>query len=322
MCITFIARNGKYKFALLFNRDEFFHRLTYPLGFNYQKDHLYKDFLFFPLDCISGGTFLCLNVKNGNFAVLLNNNFKTIPYNPNAKLKRADLPIDFCKGDLADKDYYESFFKILEQNKMDYNGFNFLCGNMRTDELLYYTNNTENKNNNIFVENTVMTEPIALSENLLGLCNAFYDDQDSIYACKVKYGKEKLEQILTSNAYETEKEFVSQLFYFMQDDKKLICEDELPSDKHNLLKEGLKNTKLKEHLVSSIFVKDSLHNIFFEYGTRHTIIVILDYEGNLKIYEQCDEIEEPVENQEKKILKISKRSEGNIKFHEFKLNQI
>ena len=44
-------------------------------NFHYDKDNMYKDCLFFPLDHISGGTFLCLNIKNGNFGLLLNNNF-------------------------------------------------------------------------------------------------------------------------------------------------------------------------------------------------------------------------------------------------------
>jgi uncharacterized protein with NRDE domain len=317
MCITFIVRKGKYKFMLLFNRDEFFNRPTIPIGFNCLEDDKHRDQLFFPLDCISGGTFLCLNVKNGNFGVLLNNNFMTIPYNPNAVLKRADIPIAYCKGEPAESDYYCSMFKNINQNKGLYNGFNLLCGNMLTSRIFYYTNNTENKGKSrMEFSPSNMEDALELEENLLGLCNACYFDDDSVFSMKTQYGKIKLGKILNEE-FSSEKELVKALFNFMQDNEKLL---EQPNFNEESLKEGVKNSKIKEYIVSSIFVNDKIDKHYFEYGTRHTLAILLDYEGNLKVYEQFDEIVEIEKNQNFSQLTVLERVEENIKLHEFKLN--
>jgi uncharacterized protein with NRDE domain len=319
MCITFIVRNWKYKFLLLFNRDEYFNRPTIPIGFNYDKDEKYKDQLFFPLDCISGGTFLCLNIKNGNFGLLLNNNYTTIPYNPNAVLKRGDLPIDYCKGEPTDDEYYSTFFKILNQNKELYNGFNLLCGNMIRSKVLYYTNNTENKGKlQMDTSFQNMEEAAELEENLLGLCNACLFDKDSVFSIKTQYGKSKLEKIL-SEEFTSENEFVKSLFNIMQDDKKLLDQ---PSISEHSFKEGVKNSKIKDYVVSSIFVKDKIDDSYFEYGTRHTFAILLDNNNILKVYEQFDEVMEIMKNKNLNQLTVLDRIEENIKLHEFKLTEI
>jgi uncharacterized protein with NRDE domain len=313
MCITFIAKDKhkKFKFILLFNRDEFLNRPTYPLGFH-NEDEENKNFLFYPLDCISGGTFLCLNIKTGNFGCLLNNNFKHIPYNPNAKLKRAEIAIDYCK--LNEEKEIDQLIQKIDQNKMDYNGFNFLFGNFQNNDVYYYTNNPG--------QGKEMNKQIKVEGDLIGLCNSHIEDESSVYYTKVGYGKKRFEEIL--NNFETEDELIDQLFKMMEDDTKLIERD--PNidlnDPNRLL-----NPKLKSFIVGSLFVKHELENINFEYGTRHTIVVTLDYENRLKIYEHCDDVVKEGVNdsshnnhvETKNFFTLVKRQRENMNIHEFKI---
>lgn len=310
MCITFIAKNKhkKYKFIILFNRDEFLNRPTFPLGFH-NEDNENKNFLFYPLDSISGGTFFCINIKTGKFGCLLNNNFKNIPYNPYAKLKRADIAIDYCK--LNDEIQVEQFILKIDQNKMEYNGFNLLFGNMQQTETYYYTNNTE--------ENKEINKHVNVEGDLIGLCNSHIEDVCSVYYTKIQYGKKRLEEILKN--FETEDELIEQLFQMMEDDAKLIQKDPNINLKDNNL---LFSPNLKSYVVSSLYVNHQLENINFEYGTRHTIIVTLDYEHKLKIFEHCDNIHKEVicsncnDNAEiKSIFTLGKRHRDNMNIHEF-----
>ena len=93
------------KFFLLFNRDEYLNRPTIPIK-------LYEGYLLYSLDEKSGGTFLCVNIKNGNFSCLLNHEFKENPYSATTKFKRGSLPIEFCK-----EENFEAFFKKLKENQ-------------------------------------------------------------------------------------------------------------------------------------------------------------------------------------------------------------
>jgi len=157
MCICFIYftnnPNSKIKFIILFNREEFLKRPAESLGFH-PINRQSQDFLLYPLDVPTQGTFLCLNTKNGNFCFLLNNPLKSNSYNPNCKLKRGSLPLEFCKLDDRENSWND-FFEKLNEDKAEYNGFNILCGNFKKGIVKYYTNNSEDIRFNAenFVEN-------------------------------------------------------------------------------------------------------------------------------------------------------------------------
>ena len=286
MCITFfsINPNKSYKFLLLFNRDEFLSRKTLPLDFHYRKDKAFKEILFYPLDCTFEGTFLCINIKNGNFCCLLNHNSEAIPFNPNAKLKRGDIPINFCLLD-AERNQWENFFKNLDSTKLNYNGFNILCGNIVNENYFYYTNN--------YIEEDGIEIPYKFaSSGVYGVSNSFLSG-NTIYNTKVNYGKQILEKILSKEDYINEKDFVYKLFEFMGDKTKLInCDDSetvYPKLENNFLT-AMHDKKIKNYIMSSLFVNDRVEKIMLEYGTRHTICILCDYENNLCIYEYFDEI--------------------------------
>lgn len=284
MCICFCSwcGNDKYKLILMFNRDEIFSRETIPIGFNLKSDDVFEDYLFFPLDIISGGTFFCLNVKNGNFSLLLNNNFKNIPYNPNPKFKRADLPINFCK--LGEEEDHSIFINDINTNKMDYNGFNLLFGNMNEEKIFYYTNNAlANKNREVEFHKAV-----EVTDKLFGLSNCFIENTETVHFQKVELGKKKLSQLLQSK-FEDENVFIQKLFDIMEDETKLEPRN---FEKVKLLKEGIATqfNQIKQYIVSSIFVSDNVEGINLEFGTRHTFVLTLDYKNNLTLYEKFDEI--------------------------------
>jgi uncharacterized protein with NRDE domain len=286
MCITFfsINPNKSYKFLILFNRDEYLSRKTLPLNFHFYKDKAYKDILFYPLDCKFEGTFLCINTKNGNFCCLLNHTSEGFPFNPDAKLKRGDIPINFCQLE-AESTQWENFFKDLEGSKSEYNGFNIICGNFVYEQYYYYTNN--------YISDDDIGVPYKFSKpGVYGVSNSSLSG-NSVYNIKVQYGKQILQKILSRDDYNNEKEFVYKLFELMGDKTKLISCDDSESlyglVENNSFKEILEE-KFRNFISSSVFVDDKLEKIMLEYGTRHTICILCDYENNLSVYEYFDEI--------------------------------
>lgn len=318
MCITFLSMNShkQYKFILLFNRDEFFNRPTSSMNFHCEEGE-HKDSLMYPLDIISGGTFLCVNVKNGNFCVLLNNPFEDFPYNPNTKVKRGSIAIDFCKSE----DNYADFFTTLTQNQKEYNGFNIICGNMVSGLVYYFTNNNSGK----FQETSDLVQfPMKLNFDIFGLSNNFIHDNCSIYSKKVEYGKKRIHEIIEKSSDSSEEEFIENLFSVMEDDTKLH-EGEVDTSKFtNIEKDFAKYKELKNYLISSIFVRDSVDGAFYQYGTRHTIILTLDYESNFKIFEHCDDVIQnnsiDILNKDSDYLSLGKRDKCSMKVHKFTIN--
>ena len=145
MCLCFIYftshPNSKIKFLILFNREEFLKRPAESFGFH-PIDGLKQNYLLYPLDVPTKGTYLSLNTKNGNFSFLLNNSLKSNSYNVNCRLKRGSLPLEFCKLDDQENNW-NIFFEKLNKDKAEYNGFNIICGNFKNRIVKYYTNNSE-----------------------------------------------------------------------------------------------------------------------------------------------------------------------------------
>jgi uncharacterized protein with NRDE domain len=270
MCLSFfgVNVNGKIKFILLFNRDEYFNRETLPLGF-YCEDEEYKDKLLFPLDIISNGTFLCINKENGNFCILLNNTREDKPYDPKLTLKRGSIPIEFCKLDNND---YDQFFKSLEEKKNEYNGYNIICGNMIIGSLFYYSNNTQE------------VCPIKLQQGeIIGISNYSINYKTE----KIEYGKKSLSQIIKCEDIDSIK---YSLFDLMQDQKK-FCDLEILKNIFHFEFNKI-DYEVKKALLSSIYITDNINNFYFKFGTRHTICLIMDNMNILNIYEYFDEFEE------------------------------
>lgn len=252
MCISFFGFNvfKEIPFFLCFNRDEEFSRETGQFG----PSEEFPD-LIYSLDLITGGTFLCLNSKNGNFCCLLNNSEK---YNEGAILKRGLIPIEFCLKNDENSDFFE-FFENLKQNSQKYNGFNIICGNILKKIFFYYTNNDPES-------------PIKLeSGQLYGISNHHIFDPFQ----KVKHGLELFNKIDTEITF---KDFKEEALKIMKNREKFekidIVED---FDQHSLLK----NVLLKKYMRSSIFMESNLkieedRVVLTEHGTRQTIIIMMD----------------------------------------------
>lgn len=299
MCISFVSYeiSGEIKFALIFNRDEFFNRETSTMGFN-STDEKYKNKLFYPLDVLSNGTFLCINIDNGNFCCLLNNNFIENPYNSSKTSKRGNISIDFCKLDNTISDY-DSFFKILKETKDEYNGYNLLCGNMKTGPIYYFTNNSTDYED---VDLPIVLNP----KHIVGVSNYFlYNKID-----KVEHGKQLVEEVLQS--YSNKDDIVINLFKIMENNKKFMNIDLV---KDNYEANILINKELKHYVSSSIYINDNVLDKYIEYGTRHTICLVMDKDNRLEIFEYFDEI---IQNES--CLTLKKRDingRDNFKIYEF-----
>ena len=259
MCITFFGFNvhPKIRFFLLFNRDEFLNRPTVPFK-------IYDDCLIYSLDELTGGTFLCFNLKNGNFGCLLNSPFKENPYSSTVKFKRGMLPIEFCK-----EENYENFFTKLIENKKEYNGFNLLCGNVLKKQLFYFTNNETYNSKSIMM-------PISLDPFIIhSIENTWMFNE--IFA--TKYGKEMIKNILESlcqNTHFNNEILINSLINVMSDD----TVDPTPGLDFNNQKVVMHSSIFKHHF-------KSLNNetLFYEFGTRQTIGIIMDQDNNIYIVE-------------------------------------
>jgi uncharacterized protein with NRDE domain len=262
MCISFfgIDCHPNIKFFLLFNRDESLSRPTLPLK-------LYDDYLVFSLDEISGGTFFCLNIKNGNFSCILNYPLIENPYSETVKFKRGALPIEFCQ-----EENHELFFKRLSENLKEYNGFNLICGNILTKKIYYFTNNSEMNQFNYKL-------PIELNcSKIYGVENTWIFNE--IFA--TKHGINKLKSLL-GNTITIDKDNILDQFYNIMSDTTTdpdIYIDKLDKDFFNdfcIFKK-------------SFNIHDKKMN-YFEFGTRQTICLYVDNDNNIFLREYFKIIE-------------------------------
>jgi uncharacterized protein with NRDE domain len=153
--------------------------------------------------------------------------------------------------------------------------------------------------------------------NIIGLSNSFIND-NTIYNEKVEFGKQKIIALMNESQGKTDEELIKDLFKLMEDETKMIDENDLEKLLEN--KNILENQPLKKYLISSIFVRDSIGGNYFEYGTRHTIIVTLNYENKLKIYEQLDKIVIKTDMSSKNgIFSLNKRDFSNVDLNEFQI---
>ena len=264
MCITFFGFNchTEIKFFLLFNRDEYLNRPTIPIK-------LYEGYLLYSLDEKSGGTFLCVNIKNGNFSCLLNHEFKENPYSATTKFKRGSLPIEFCK-----EENFEAFFKKLKENQIEYNGFNLLCGNLLLKKMFYFTNNNQ-------MNDKLIELPIELDLfNIYSIENTWIFNE--IFA--TLYGKEKLKSFFDCISYnnlnpdDLFKMFFNLMFDSTSDNSFVIDTNDKESFNDQCIFKKCYN-----------YFKHEIN--YLEFGTRQTICFYMSNENKFYLTEHFKIIE-------------------------------
>jgi uncharacterized protein with NRDE domain len=161
-------KHSEYKLILVANRDEFFERPSAPLqqwdsGFYAGKD------------LRAGGTWLGMH-PNGRFAAITN--FRDLKNKQEFTKSRGDLVKNFLEGEMDPKSYLEE----IEEEKMEYEGFNLLVGNH--EGLFYLSNKTEGIQ--------------ALTPGLYGLSNAILETPWP----KLVNAKESLSQYIAKNNFE------------------------------------------------------------------------------------------------------------------------
>jgi len=257
----------------MFNRDEDLSRPTIPLK-------SYDDTLLYSLDEISGGTFLCINKKTGNFACLLNHPRTDNPYKEGLTLKRGAIPIDFCKIEFNEESL-NKFFDNLKKTIEEYNGYNFVCGNFNVNYAYYFTNNFSDKG--IKIDQL----PIVLNDKSIhGVENKFlYED-----SVRVNHGIKLFKETLSlendknsENLFEVVRAKVMENHTKLTDIKKLDKKDIEDPIKFKLFRKGCIYIKDKEN------ISDEEH--FFEFGTRQTISIQVDESNTVKITERFGGIE-------------------------------
>ena len=265
MCITFFLVNDSkdssipYKFILAFNRDEVIGRETLPL-------HAWSDDpnIIGGRDVHAGGTWIAVNVKTGNIALLTNVVWKGWK-RKGKSLSRGKLTSNFLATDFYEKWLRTSKFELSKQDysaiardyckkileeKDKYNGFNLIVGNLKA-LCFWYCGNYCSKE-----------MPIEISNGIHSLSNLDFTR---------KYEKEKL----GASLFEELIKKVSQ-----EKDEEMLFSG---------LAEIMQNQKKFDDFKSSIFVPWTRKFLFWVYGTTCTTYITLDKENHLTIREQTYE---------------------------------
>lgn len=237
MCLLFIANNihKDYKLILAANRDEFYDRPALSAGFweNYPDVLAGKDLK-------AGGTWLGIT-KQGRIAAITNyRDMKNIK--PDAP-SRGSLTIDFLLGNMSPEEYYNS----IKAEAPVYNGFNLLFGNAGSNDLFYFSNQSN--------------EFKRLENRMYGLSNCLLDTPWP----KVERIKTRFAKILTDKIFDSEKAF------------NILYDTETAGD--SLLPDTGIGIEL-EKLLSSVFIK------FPGYGTRCSTLVLVDRQNNVTFTEK------------------------------------
>lgn len=216
MCLIFFAvqKHPTYKLIIAANRDEFYNRKTVPADF--WEDHPAivggRDMEARRPDG-SCGTWMAMN-RNGRVAMVTNyRDPKNI--DPQAP-SRGHLVSDYLEG----AEEPETYLQRIESNRLRYNGYNLVVGNVNE---LWYLSNYQN-------------EIMQLANGLHGLSNHLLDTPWP----KVRRGKEKFGKELTSNDLSAHT-----LFNFLYDTEQ-ADDSQLPDTGIGLE---------RERILSSMFIK-------------------------------------------------------------------
>ncbi len=128
MCLILFAINPNYEYKLILaaNRDEFFERPTERAEFWGDEEKILAG-----KDLRKEGTWLGVS-KRGRFSAITN--FRPPQASVSYKRSRGELPINFLESDDSPEDYLNS----IAENKIEYNGFNLLVGDLKE---YYYSSN-------------------------------------------------------------------------------------------------------------------------------------------------------------------------------------
>ncbi|MFM7431007.1 MAG: NRDE family protein [Flammeovirgaceae bacterium] len=216
MCLIFFAvqKHPTYKLIIAANRDEFYNRKTVPADFweNHPAIVGGRDLEARRPDG-SCGTWMAMNT-NGRVAMVTNyRDPKNI--DPQAP-SRGHLVSDYLEG----AEEPETYLQRIKSNRLRYNGYNLVVGNVNE---LWYLSNYQN-------------EIMQLANGLHGLSNHWLDTPWP----KVRRGKEKFGKELTSNDLSA-----NTLFNFLYDTDQ-ADDSQLPDTGIGLE---------RERILSSMFIK-------------------------------------------------------------------
>lgn len=241
MCLILFGKNAHpdYKLILAANRDEFHKRPTKGAHFWDDESQLLAG-----KDLEAGGTWMGIT-KEGRFAALTNvRDFTKLNNQP---LSRGEIPINFLEEEYSPAD----FAHRLDQKYDDYNGFNVLLYDVKTQKMVHYSNHERIINR--------------VSDGIYGLSNASLDTPWP----KVRRGKEMFEHIIQQKA-ENAEDLHEELLNLLSDSQ-TAADEELPDT-------GVPPEMEKK--LSAMCIRME------EYGTRSSAVVTIDKKGNVRFTEK------------------------------------
>lgn len=264
MCITLIAFNEHpaYPFILLFNRDEVYQRPTQPL-------HEWTDptGIIAGRDSLNGGTWLGINTQ-GRFCALTNYSendpkisadfFQSPSSNIAAKesesyLTRGAVPVQILSSDQK----IETRLHEIWQDRHRFKSFNLLSGDIKSQELYYFSINREDNMQGIH----------QLEAKTYCLSNCELDGNWH----KISHLKNIFKQYI-GNTSEVKAEDLLELMK----DTDLICE----------------NYSDREASVFVNFFDAEIYGENVKYGTVSTTCILVDSDMNVKVIERVYDIDQ------------------------------
>lgn len=240
MCIVTFNQHEhpKYKLIIASNRDEFYERPT-------AKAHFWEDHptILAGRDLKEMGTWLGIT-KTGRLAILTN--FRDLASEKSDRKSRGSIVKEF----LTSNDEPYTLFEQLQQNKFDYNGFNFVGGTI--DQLYHYGNHEMDITSFKAGTYSISNGPLNISWP------------------KTKKAKTMLENYLSQE----EEVYIEDIFTQLNN-RQLAPDEELPNTGIDF---GL------ERNVSSIFI-DREPN----YGTKTSTVILVTYDNEVTFIERTFE---------------------------------
>lgn len=238
MCLILFAyqHHSDYPLIIAANRDEFFDRPTKSAHYWPESPEIFAG-----KDLQAGGTWMGVT-RQGRFAAVTN--YRSTHTPPNPAISRGALCKDFLRSNISP----EKFLYEINQNRLDYAGFNLLLGS--PGQLLYYANQTGNT--------------IELDAGVHGLSNGVLDDSWP----KVERGKSALKTALEKS---TEAEHLLPILL-----------DDTPAHASTVPNTGIGLDT--EIVLSSRFIPPTRNN---SYGTRNCTILKIDHQNNSEWLEQA-----------------------------------
>lgn len=263
MCIAFFQlsdpESSPFRFILAANRDEFFHRPTLNARFWESSPDVLAGIDLEPGR--EGGTWLGVT-KTGKFALLTNCREANQPQDSKG---RGVLCKEFLQNSKDSKGCID-FVSKWEDMKHEFAGFNLIVGDIKALDAAYLCNRIPKEE-----QDSTLTVP---QNELHGVSNGVLNEPWP----KLEHGKKRLKEILSTvssnEAGQVDKSELAEQILSVMNDPTKFPDEILPST----------GVPIEwERLLSSIFVHAPSHN----YGTRSTVIYIVDHDGNAYFLENA-----------------------------------